>query len=132
MLKDLQKFTNFYKNAQKFAFRMLYVVYRCGNSTFFWDSFEKQSQFAGLRLGIRNPKPDNSGVFAGCLLPGVVPEILIKREDDYVKQTQSTSYCVLRDAYCENGFEKTKPIHSTSLRTCLRLKGESHGWLIRP
>ena len=28
------------------------------------------------------------------------------------KQTQLTSYCVLRDAYRENAFEKTKPILS--------------------
>jgi len=41
MLKSSQKFTKFYKNAQKFAFRMSHVVYRCGNSTFFGDSLEK-------------------------------------------------------------------------------------------
>jgi hypothetical protein len=37
--------------------------------------FVKQSQSAGLCPEIRSSKLDNSGAVAGCLLPGVVPEI---------------------------------------------------------
>ena len=33
-------------------------------------------------------------------------------EGDLKKQSQFISYCVLRDAYCEKEFEKTKPIQS--------------------
>jgi hypothetical protein len=39
---------------------------------------EKTKPIAGLRPEIRSTKFDNSGVFTGCLLPGVVPEILNK------------------------------------------------------
>jgi hypothetical protein len=38
-------------------------------------NLKKQSQLASLRLEIRSTKLYNSGAFAGCLLPGVVPEI---------------------------------------------------------
>jgi hypothetical protein len=52
---------------------------------------DKTKPIAGLWPEIRSTKLDKSGAFAGCLLPGVVPEI---RNKDALQST----------------FEKTKPI----------------------
>ena len=40
----------------------------------------------------------------------VSPQIFWGLKDQFEKTKPIYSYCVLRDAYCEKAFEKTKPI----------------------
>jgi hypothetical protein len=80
-VKNCQNLSNFIKTMQNGAIRVkkIQIVLYCRERRDRREKrivfFEKTKPIAGLRLETRSSKLDNSGVFTGCLLPGVVPEI---------------------------------------------------------
>ena len=73
--KSFHNLSKFHKNDQNFIKIVNYHVIFVIHIRHSMPQVEKTNPIAGLRPEIRSTKFDNSGVFTGCLLPGVVPEI---------------------------------------------------------
>jgi hypothetical protein len=74
MLKNCQNLSKIVKIFQKLSKSLAGLLQNSHFGGEFECSFEKTKPIRRPPAG--KPKLDNSGVFTGCLLPGVVPEIL--------------------------------------------------------